>query len=589
MGSYFIGFLSHRPHIWRHRRRHLYGPFCSATRKAALKLAGNARQQRRLAHRSEHSYDDRRCLCQIIRLGNCRGSRGRSDCGPRATSGVQPQHYRWIPADRLELRVRADSCRSVAQITVELRRPQHGPADTGPREGVETMKRKAILLLVATTLSCSLTLADGTGSTAPSRRITLREAVQLALKHNHNVRIAGYAVDEKQHAKEASKGSYFPSVRNDSSFLHVTDTQLIQINSGSLGSAGGMPIPPVSSVLNQGGRSMTMSGTQITQPLTSLFKHKPANDIAQAEVNASREKAQLTGNDVALAVHEVYYRVLIAQAHRSATEARIKASQDLESESIEQVKFGSSLEQESIEGRAQLLQAKQELLATDLQLDDLKLKLNDLMGLPLTTVLDLDPVSVGSQETCPLEECVTTALASHPEILEARAEMEKAEAAVRLAKTDIWVPDVEAFGRYSYQNNVPFLARNFGTFGIHLGYELFDGGRKRSVKREREAQLAQAKENLARLTDEVELAIHSAYNKLERTQQMLKVSEEVVALRTESNRVLQQELLQGAALKSQAAMAAAQEYDAKTLLLQSQLDYSQAHDEFIHAMGVAPE
>jgi outer membrane protein TolC len=442
---------------------------------------------------------------------------------------------------------------------------------------------------MATALSCSRTLADETGSTAPSRRITLREAVQLALKHNHSVRIAGYAVDEKQHAKEAAKGSYFPSIRNDSSFLRVTDTQLIEIEAGSLGAAGGTPIPPVSSVINQGGRSLTTSGTQITQPLTSLLKIKRANDIAQAEVRASREKAQLTGNDVALAVHEVYYRVLIAQAQRTATEARIRASQELESERIEQVKFGSSLEQESIESRAQLLQAKQELLTTDLQLADLKLKLDDLMGLPLTTVLDLDPVFAESQETCPLEECVTTATASHPEILEARAEVEKAEAAVRLAKTDIWVPDVEAFGRYSYQNNVPFLARNFGTFGIHLGYELFDGGRKRSVKRERESQLAQAKENLARLTDEVELVVHSAYNKLERTQQMLKVSEEVVALRSESNRVLQQELLQGAALKSQAAMATAQEYDAKALLLQSQLNYSQARDEFIHAMGRIPE
>jgi len=451
------------------------------------------------------------------------------------------------------------------------------------------MKRRALFLLMATALSCSRTLADETGSTAPSRRITLREAVQLALKHNHSVRIAGYAVDEKQHAKEAAKGSYFPSIRNDSSFLRVTDTQLIEIEAGSLGAAGGTPIPPVSSVINQGGRSLTTSGTQITQPLTSLLKIKRANDIAQAEVRASREKAQLTGNDVALAVHEVYYRVLIAQAQRTATEARIRASQELESERIEQVKFGSSLEQESIESRAQLLQAKQELLTTDLQLADLKLKLDDLMGLPLTTVLDLDPVFADSQETCPLEECVTTATASHPEILEARAEVEKAEAAVRLAKTDIWVPDVEAFGRYSYQNNVPFLARNFGTFGIHLGYELFDGGRKRSVKRERESQLAQAKENLARLTDEVELVVHSAYNKLERTQQMLKVSEEVVALRRESNRVLQQELLQGAALKSQAAMATAQEYDAKALLLQSQLNYSQARDEFIHAMGRIPE
>jgi outer membrane protein TolC len=451
------------------------------------------------------------------------------------------------------------------------------------------MKREGLFLLIATALSCSLTWADETGRTALSRHISLREAVQLALKHNHNVRIAGYAVDEKQHAKDAAKGSYFPSIRNDSSFVRVTDTQLIQISPGSLGAVAGTPIPPVNAVINQGGRTLTTSGTQITQPLTSLLKIKRANDIAQAELKASQEKAELTGNDVALAVHEVYYRVLIAQAHRSATEARIRASQDFESERIEQVKFGSSLERESIESRAQLLQAKQELLATDLQLTDLKLKLNDLIGLPLTTVLDLEPVSAESLETCPIEDCVRTATAAHPEILEARAEVEKAEAAVRLAKTDIWVPDVDAFGRYSYANNVPFLARNFGTFGIHLGYELFDGGRKRSVKHEREAQLAQARENLAKLTDEVELAVHSASNKLERTQQMLKVSEEVVALRSESNRVLQQELVQGAALKSQAAMASAQEYDAKALLLQSQLDYSQAHDEFVHAMGVAPE
>ena len=66
-----------------------------------------------------------------------------------------------------------------------------------------------------------------------------------------------------------------------------------------------------------------------------------------------------------------------------------------------------------------------------------------------------------------------------------------------------------------------------GTFAIHLGYELFDGRRKRSVKRAREAQLPQAKEHLASLTDEVELAVRTAYNKLERTQQMLKVSEVV--------------------------------------------------------------
>src|SRR4029077_15669549 len=124
---------------------------------------------------------------------------------------------------------------------------------------------------------------------------------------------------------------------------------------------------------------------------------------------------------------------------------------------------------------------------------------------------------------------------------------------------------------------------------VHFGFDVFDSGRKKASVHEREAQLSQAKENLARLTDEVELAVDTAYNKLNRTQQMLKVSEEVVALRTESNRVMQQKLLQGAALNSQAANATAQQYDAKALLLQSQLDFLQAKNELLNAIGGTPE
>jgi outer membrane protein TolC len=184
---------------------------------------------------------------------------------------------------------------------------------------------------------------------------------------------------------------------------------------------------------------------------------------------------------------------------------------------------------------------------------------------------------------------VAEALASHPEIMEARNEIEKANASIRLAKRDIYVPDVSAFARYSYQNNVPFLARNFGSFGVRLSYDLFDSGRKRALLRERESQLFQAKENLARLTDEVELAVQTAYNKLERTQEMRKVSEELLALRTESNRVLHEQLARGEALNSQSNMATAQELDARTLLLQSQLDYTQANDEIIHAIGRTSE
>ena len=287
------------------------------------------------------------------------------------------------------------------------------------------------------------------------QKITLSEAVQLALKHNHVVRIAGLQVQEKAHAKDAARSGYFPSIKNESTVLRLTDTQFIQIPEGSLGTVAGTPIPVAPTTLNQGGRTIITSGTGLEQPLTQLFTRvKPANDLARADLDATRANEKATENDVALRVHEIYYQILVTQLHRRATEAKIRAAQDIESERTQQVKYGSTLDEQLIESRAQTLEAKQDMLTTELQLSDLTMQLNDVLGLPIATQLELDPTVPEVEEPCHREECVTTALASHPEIVAARAEVEKASAAIRLAKADYY-PDISAIARYSYSGQRP--------------------------------------------------------------------------------------------------------------------------------------
>jgi outer membrane protein TolC len=450
------------------------------------------------------------------------------------------------------------------------------------------MNARSKLLIVGLSFFGVFTPTQAQDTVTP-RHITLQEAVQLALKHNHYVRIANFQVEAKQHAKDVAKSGYIPTIKNESRLFELTDTQFIQIAAGSLGTVGGTPIPVTSDILNQGGRTLVTSGTTLAEPLTQLFTRvKPSNDIARADLNATRANSQETENEVALKVHQLYYRVLIAQLHRNATEAKIKAAESLQSERVQQVKYGSTLDEDVVESRAQSLQAKQELLTTELQLSDLTLQLDDAIGLPLTTELALDPSVPGVQDICEREECIKTALKSHPEIIAAREEVRKAAAAVQLSKAD-YVPDVSAFARYSYQSGFPFLARNFGSFGVEFEYDIFDGGRRRAAVHESSAELAQAKENLDRVTEEVQLRVQVAYNKLHRTQEMVSVSEELLALRTESSRVTAQQLQQGAALRSQADNAVAQQLDAQTQLLQSQLDYIQARDEMTQAMGFTPE
>jgi outer membrane protein TolC len=425
--------------------------------------------------------------------------------------------------------------------------------------------------------------AQQPGSNVP-RRLNLHEAVELALKHNHSVRIAALHVEEEQHAKELARSAYLPTIRNDSEFAHLTDTQFIGFPAGSLGVVANSAIPPQQVTINQGEKNFIASGTGLTQPLTELFKIRAGNDVARAELNASREKARGVENDVALNVRQLYYSILVVQSQHRAIEAKIHAVEDLQSERVQQVKYGSTLEVDLIDSKAQLLQANQELLTTELQLSDLRVKFNDIVGFPLKADIALDPDVPAPTEGCEREQCIKLALDSHPEITEAQAQLAKASAGVRAAKRE-YIPDIEAFARYSYQENVPFLARNFGTFGVHFGYDLFDGGKKRATLRERDAQLAQAKENLARISDEVEVGVQTAYNKLERTRQMVAVSRELLATRSEGRRVSAQQLQQGTYLRSQADAAAAQEFEAQTLLLQSQLEYAQAQDELTNAIG----
>src|SRR5262249_19533437 len=155
----------------------------------------------------------------------------------------------------------------------------------------------------------------------------------------------------KKDAKGVARSAYFPVLRNDTSGLKVTDTQFIGIPAGALGTAAGTAIPDRTVVLNQGGRSFFTSGTGLTQPVTQLFKIKAANDVAAADVNAAQSKTQQTENQIVLRIHQIYYRILIAQAHREAVAAKATANEAMESERIAQVRQGSALQEEAIESK----------------------------------------------------------------------------------------------------------------------------------------------------------------------------------------------------------------------------------------------
>ena len=422
---------------------------------------------------------------------------------------------------------------------------------------------------------------------AEVRHITLTEAVHLALSQNRALRIARLKVVENQQKKAGEHAAYFPRITNQSNVLHVTELQSIGIPTGALGVAGGSLVPAQNVQIPQGQNTFVSSGTQISQPLTQLIRIHAANQIAAAELAVSRDDVKKAENQIALEVHSLYFGILTASLQKQAAEQQTSYAEEHLRESEEEVRNGSALKVAAIEGRAGLLEGQQAVLTADMQLSDLTTELNDLLGLPLDTELQLDPAVPANFVEHPREEYIRTAWSENPEILAAEKAIQKAHAAVSAAKS-AYIPDITAYARQSYQDGVPFLVRNFGTFGVNLDWDVFDFGKRRAAVREREAQLAQAEENLRHLKEEVAVSIERSYNKVKRTKNMVEVANQVVKLRQESERLAQNQLSQGVVLVSERRQATAAAYKAQADYVQASLAYLLAWAELERAVGRTP-
>jgi outer membrane protein TolC len=419
------------------------------------------------------------------------------------------------------------------------------------------------------------------------RHLTLTEAVHLAISQNRALKIARLKVAESEHRKAGERSAYFPSLKNESNVLHVTDLQNIGIPAGAFGTVGGSYVPPQNTILPQGRTTIYSSGTQLSQPLTQLIRIRDANRIAAADVVISRDDLTKAENEIALEVHSLYFGILIAQMQKQAAEQQTQYADASLRESEDEVRNGSALKVAAIQRQATVLESRQSVLTADLQLSDLTTQLNDLLGLPLDTKLQLnnDVPSDFTQRSS--EEYVQTAWSQNPQIKAAEVSVEKAQAAVGSAKT-AYIPDVTAYARQSYQDGVPFFVRNFGTFGINMSWEVFDFGKRRAEVRERQDQLAVAEENLRRLKEQVAVSIERSYNKMLRTRSLLEVATQVVKLRQESERLAQNQLVQGAVMVSDRRQATAATYKAQADFLQANLGYLLAWAELQEAVGITP-
>ncbi len=429
-----------------------------------------------------------------------------------------------------------------------------------------------------------LLILAGTAAHAQPRKLTLDEAVSLATQHNSMVKIAGDRVKEMDAKVHSSRAGFFPALTNDSTSVHITDQQNIDIPAGALGLYPTIgPIPNRGVSLAQGNSNFQLSTTTLSQPITQYFKTRAGVDVSRADAAAARSDLRRTENDVAYKVKEIYYAILTTARRRDAVDAQIRAAELRGSETQNAVVSGVSLELKSAEVRAQIAQSKHARGQLQDAVLDMTNELADLCGLPVDTDLELTHPVVFALPM-EVEPAVAAAIANNPEIEAAVHQVEKARAAVRAARAE-YIPDVGAYAQHIYQNGAPFLARNNGAFGVRMTWTIFEFGKRHGQVLERSAELEQAEENLARLRNKVRIDVEKAVRKVNRADTGVASAKELVAATTEGRRVSGDEAEVGTANRSVFLESEASMYSAEADLLRAEYNRSVAVAELARLTG----
>jgi outer membrane protein TolC len=443
------------------------------------------------------------------------------------------------------------------------------------------------MVLLGTTL-LTMFAQFSAAQTTERRAITLNEAIDLALKQNRNLQLARLAVAETEQKKVHARSDYFPKLKNESTILHVTDLERLEIPAGALANPATGPVPTQNVYLGQGTLTAYTSGTSIAQPITQTFKIRQANRAAATDIRIAESQAAGTEEMIALKVRQVYFGILIDKLKVEAAAEQLSANEVKSRESVADIERGNALDVAQIESQAAVLEAQQELLTVEFDAHDLQLTLSDLLGLSLKTELILSDRDLSLSTTIPSrEECIALAKANNTELQAAAESVRKAQAGLSAAK-DAYIPDITGFARYTYQSGVPLLPHNFGTFGVTMNWDLFDGGRRNANIHDADIVLNQARIHATQVAEEVEIEIETAYDKVQRTQSLVSVAQQAVALRSEAVRISDTRFEQNAALPSERSQAHALLAAAKASLLEANLGLTLAQGDLLRSTGQIP-
>jgi outer membrane protein TolC len=352
---------------------------------------------------------------------------------------------------------------------------------------------------------------------ADSFQLSLKEAISMAVEKNNRVRAAGFSAEAGRQGLAVVTSRYYPSISFEERFNvsnSPTQTFMMKLDEGRFAQNDFM----INNLNNPGTQHDFSTALTVRLPIYNPAI-SPTREIAVRESEIQNKRLDGSKSDTAFKVFKLYLDIQKAKSRIQATEQAANETREHLRLAVVRNQTGIGLRSDELRARTHLSMNEQQLITARNNLTIARMELASVIGLKDGDSIDILDTKIAA---IPLpqssDELVTVSLENRNELKLSQAEYEKAEAAVRLARSS-FLPSVGAFTSYQMNSrDTPFGHDNDSwNAGVALTWQLFDG-----FKRDRERDKAVAEKSAA-----AELFEHSKRESVLRLKESYLRSEEM--------------------------------------------------------------
>ena len=352
----------------------------------------------------------------------------------------------------------------------------------------------------------------GLGQDAAPLKLTLRDAVGLALKQNPQVIIGNLGVARAEEQRLTARSGLLPQVGGN-----VAET----VHRVNLETALGFGFPGFAQ--HVGPFYVFQAGVNFEAPVFDLTLWRRYNS-ARLGVDASRAQEASAREQSVLLVVSQYLGCLRAAADVQAAQSQVDLAQALYDQAADLQKNGVGTGIDTLRANVQLQNQKQRLLVARTQLDTSLFGLSRLLNIdPKRQIEVADQVSFFETPPAPVDQTIEQAYVARPELRELRTREQQAELSLRSAGEQR-LPKLTLNGGWLQQGLTPGSVIPVYQYQASLDFPLFTGGRIRAQQADADLALRQLRQQEQDLRNRVALEVKTALAQLESARNQVEVA-----------------------------------------------------------------